>query len=159
VILPPDLKLPGVTDSKQLTPKKRDSLFEKICEVALAWGLGTVEQGEIDRINIHRASLKAMQEAVSRLKLIPEFILVDGRFPLSSKIPQKPIIKGDQKSQSVAAASILAKVSRDRFMMEVAQKYPQFSFHEHKGYGTPEHFREIERFGLTPLHRRSFCVT
>lgn len=159
VILPPHLKIPGVNDSKLLTPATRETLFKKICQVAVSWGIGVVDQEEIDRINIHHASLKAMQAAVVQLNPPPDFLLVDGRFPIPNRLPQRPIVKGDQKSLSVAAASILAKVSRDRWMMKISREYPRYSFQEHKGYGTPQHLREIEKFGLTPLHRKSFCVS
>lgn len=158
VILPSQLVIPEIDDSKKLTPAIRERLFAEICKQAVAWAVASVDADVIDQINIHRASLKAMQLAVAQLKPPPEFLLVDGRFPIPERLPQKAIVKGDQKSQSVAAASILAKVSRDRWMEEEAKKYPQFSFVQHKGYGTPEHFSEIKRYGLTPLHRKSFQV-
>lgn len=163
VILPPDLILPDIDDSKKLASALRERLFEEICRHAISWAVASVPADEIDRINIHRASLKAMQLAVAQLKPPPQFLLVDGRFPIPlggayRETKQKAIVRGDQRSQSVAAASILAKVSRDRWIEEESRKYPQFSFHVHKGYGTPGHFEEIRRHGLTPLHRKSFQV-
>lgn len=158
VIFPPHLVLPEVDDSKLLTPSKREGLFHEICQKAVAWAVASIDADEIDRINIHRASLQAMRLAVLRLKPFPQFLLVDGRFPIPEKLPQTPIIKGDRRSQTVAAASILAKVSRDRWMGEEAEKYPGFNFRGHKGYGTAEHFAEIKKHGLSPIHRRSFRV-
>jgi ribonuclease HII len=158
VILPPDLVLPDIDDSKKLQPAVRERLFDKICRRAIAWAVAMVEADEIDRINIHRASLRAMQLAVAQLKPGPEYLLVDGRFPIPERLPQKPIVKGDQRSQTIAAASILAKVSRDRWIEEEGKKYPQFKFKDHKGYATAEHFDEIKKHGLTPLHRKTFAV-
>lgn len=158
VILPPDLKIPDIDDSKKLKPAVRERLFAVILKRAVAWAVASVDAEEIDRVNIHRASLKAMQLAVAKLKPRPEFLLVDGRFPIADRLPQKPIVRGDQRSQSIAAASILAKVSRDRWMESETKKYPHFNFAGHKGYGTPEHFAEIKKHGLTPLHRKSFQV-
>lgn len=158
VILPPNFIIPEIDDSKKLDAKLRERLYDEICRSALSWAVASVPAEEIDRINIHRASLKAMQFAVAQLKPGPQFLLVDGRFPIPEKVPQKAIVKGDQRSQSVAAASILAKVSRDRWIEEEGKKYPQFKFHIHKGYGTPGHFAEIREHGLTPLHRKSFRV-
>ena len=158
VVFPPDVFIPEVDDSKLLTPKTRERLFEIICKESIAWSVASVGAEEIDRINIHRASLKAMQLAVSQLKTNPDFLLVDGRYPLPEKLPQKAIIKGDRLSHTIAAASILAKVSRDRWMEQEAKKYPNFNFVQHKGYGTTEHFAEIKKNGLTPLHRKTFNV-
>jgi len=156
VILPPGLLIPGVDDSKKLTPRTREGLFPKITAVALDWTVASVGPEEIDEINIHNASLKAMLSAVLSLKRQPDFLLVDGRFPLGTSIPQKAVVHGDSLSQSVAAASILAKVLRDRWMVSVHREYPEFGFDCHKGYGTKRHFEAIRRFGTTPLHRRSF---
>lgn len=156
VILPSFVVIPGVNDSKLLTPSQRERLYGEICSKAIAWAVASVDAEEIDRINIHRASLRAMQLAVNQLKKMPEFLLIDGRFSIPMKLAQMPIIKGDQKSHTIAAASILAKVSRDRWITEEGGKYPGFNFRQHKGYGTREHFEEIRKNGLTPLHRRSF---
>lgn len=158
VIFPPDLVLPEIDDSKKLSPAVRDRLFREICKGAIAWAVAQVDPAEIDRLNIHRASLRAMRLAVGQLHPPPEFLLVDGRFPIPERLPQKAIVKGDQRSQTVAAASILAKVSRDRWMEEEGRRYPQFRFSVHKGYGTPEHLAEIKKYGLTPIHRKSFQV-
>lgn len=158
VIFPPGTMIPEIDDSKKLTPRVRSRLFVEIVSKALAWSVAFVESEEIDRINIHRASLKAMQMAVLQLNPSPQYLLVDGRFPIPLSLPQRPIVKGDQRSQSVAAASILAKVSRDQWMEQVAKSYPEFSFQEHKGYGTPEHLAEIRKHGFSPLHRKSFQV-
>jgi len=158
VVFEPNFSIPGVDDSKKLTAGERERLFDEICRHALSWAVASVEADEIDRINIHRASLKAMKLAVSQLEPRPQFLLVDGRFPISDPLPQKPIVNGDRLSHSVAAASILAKVSRDRWMEQESLKYPDFSFKQHKGYGTAEHFQEIKKNGLTLLHRKTFNV-
>jgi ribonuclease HII len=158
VILPAEIQIPGIDDSKKLSSKKRDELFPKITKHAVAWGVAQVDADEIDKINIHRASLRAMEKAVASLKTSPHYILVDGRHLLRSRVPQKPIIRGDGKSRAIAAASILAKVSRDRWMVKMAKEYPKFGFQIHKGYGTREHMKAIETHGLTPLHRRTFTM-
>ena len=158
VVFPPDVVIPEVDDSKLLSAKVRDQLFDVICKSAIDWSVAMISAEEIDKINIHRASLKAMQMAVSKLKKSPEFLLVDGRYPIPQKVPQKAIVKGDRLSHTIAAASILAKVSRDRWMDEESKKYPGYSFKKHKGYGTTEHFDEIKKNGLTPLHRKSFTL-
>ena len=158
VILPAGFVHPDIDDSKKLTPKERERLFAEICKAALAWAVASVDAEEIDRINIHRASLKAMKMAVAQLNPNPEYLLVDGRFPIAQKLPQKAIVKGDQLSQTVAAASILAKVSRDRWIIEEGKKYPDYNFEQHKGYGTRDHFDAIRKHGLTPIHRKTFQV-
>lgn len=163
VILPPHCRIPEVNDSKQLTPIQRERLFGVICEKALAWAVASVDAAEIDRINIHQASLKAMALAVRSLSESPDYLLIDGKFTLNADVvfmtPQEAIIGGDGLCQSVAAASILAKVTRDRWISEEGKKYPGFTFDRHKGYGTVQHRKEIRMFGLTPLHRRSFrCI-
>ncbi len=158
VILPPGLILAGVDDSKKLTPKKREDFFELIRRHAIAWAVASVDSEEIDRINIHRASIQAMKLAVAQLTPSPEYLLVDGRFPIPWGGPQQPIVKGDELSQTVAAASILAKVTRDRWIEEEGKKYPNFNFRDHKGYATEEHIVEIRKHGPTPLHRKSFRV-
>lgn len=157
VILPKMRKsLPGVNDSKKLSPGQREKAYKEIIKRALAWGVGFVEAGEIDQINIFNASKKAMLQALSRLSIQPEQLLIDGNFGLATDCPQLSIIKGDGLSVSIAAASIVAKVTRDHFMTEIQKDYPQFSFAKHKGYGTKLHQDEMARHGLTPLHRRSF---
>ena len=157
VILPEDFFHPEIRDSKLLTPTQREKLFPIIVENALAYGFGLVEPQEIDAMNILRASLKAMRLAIEALTLKPNMIFVDGNqtIPLLS-IEQQSIPKGDNLSLSIAAASILAKVKRDGLMIEFAKTYPDFLFEKHKGYGTKEHWQALEKFGPTPIHRRSF---
>lgn len=156
VILPQDLIIEGLKDSKQLTSKKRDEMYDRVCESALAWSWSAVDAAVIDRINILQATLKAMREAVEKLKVVPNFLLIDGRDKIQSMIPQKAISKGDVFSHSVAAASVIAKVTRDRMMCEYAKTYPSFSFHVHKGYGTKLHLDELSRSEPTLLHRMTF---
>lgn len=157
VIFPVHVFIEGVNDSKKLTPKKREELFPVICAAALAWSVARVEADEIDRINIHQASLLAMQRAVETLTVRADYVLVDGKFTLPGFFqPQEAMVKGDGRCHAIAAASILAKVSRDRWMIEVSREYPEFSFARHKGYGTALHLDEILQNGFTPLHRRSF---
>lgn len=156
VILPRDLIIEGLKDSKQLTAKKRDEMYDRVCEAALAWSWGAVDAPEIDRINILQATLVAMRESVEKLKIVPSHLLIDGRDKIQSTIPQKAISKGDVFSHSVAAASVIAKVTRDRMMCEHAKTYPAFSFHVHKGYGTKLHLDELGKSKPTPLHRMTF---
>jgi ribonuclease HII len=143
-------------DSKKISSKKRDDLSELILSKALGVGIGVIGQEEIDLLNIFQASLKAMALAVENLPIPPDFILVDGPQALRLPVPQKPIRKGDQLSDSIAAASIVAKVTRDRMMLECHQRYPQYNFAKHKGYGTKEHRRAIAKFGICELHRKTF---
>lgn len=156
-ILPLTEDFSGVNDSKQLTASQREVFFELITEKALAFGFGVVAPDEIDRMNILRASLKAMGLAIENMKQKPDLILVDGRqiIPLLT-IQQQPITKGDCLSLSIAAASILAKVKRDTLMQQFAKEYPEYRFDLHKGYGTRIHWEALERFGPTPIHRLSF---
>lgn len=159
VILPVGLILPEVDDSKKLKADERERLFDEICRHAVAWSVASVDAEEIDRINIHHASLKAMKLAVSSLSAAPEYLLIDGKFTLADAflfLPQEAVVDGDALCQCIAAASILAKVSRDRWISEQVKNYPQFDFARHKGYGTSRHREEIKRHGPTPLHRRSF---
>jgi len=144
-------------DSKQISSKKREELYETISSEAEGVGIGIVGQEEIDRINILQATLKAMALAIQNLPYPPDFILIDGsQGGLALSIPQKPIRKGDRLCNSIAAASIIAKVTRDRMMLECHQKYPQYNFAKHKGYGTKDHQRAIEKFGVCDLHRKTF---
>lgn len=160
ILLPFSFPEIGIRDSKQLTAKKRESLFEILHHQATAIGIGFVGAEEIDRINIAQASLKAMKLAVENLRLLPDYLLVDGPTPLPDlTIPQKPVIAGDEQSVTIAAASIIAKVTRDHFMQRLVLEYPEFSFHTHKGYGTQRHYEELQRSGPTPIHRRSFRLT
>ncbi|MCP4350977.1 MAG: ribonuclease HII [Desulfobacterales bacterium] len=156
VVLPPAFPVPEVTDSKKLTPKKRDYLYEKIYEHAVTVGIGIVDAIEIDRINILKASLLAMAMSVENLKPIPDYLLIDGTFRITSNIPQEPIPHGDSLSISIAAASIVAKVTRDRMMKLYHEDYPVFGFSSHKGYPTKAHKEAIKKFGCCPIHRRSF---
>lgn len=158
VILPPDCEIEGLNDSKKLTEKKREALFDVIIEKALAYGIGTASEKEIDEINILNATFLAMKRAVEKLEIKPDLALVDGnREPhISDDIKEITVVKGDAKSMSIAAASVLAKVSRDRYMLEMAEKYPQYEFEKHKGYGTKLHYEKIAEYGISEIHRRSF---
>lgn len=156
VILPVSFQVPGVTDSKKLTPKKRYYLYEKIYDKAVSIGIGIIDPVEIDRINILQAALAAMVSAVENLVPQPDCLLIDGTFPISSPLPQRAIPKGDTLSISIAAASIIAKVTRDSMMERYHQDYPQFGFSKHKGYPTKAHKQAIQRFGCCPIHRKSF---
>jgi len=156
VVLPKEGIGEELFDSKKISSKKRESLYESILSKALGVGIGTIGQEEIDLLNIFQATLKAMALAVRNLPLPPDFILIDGPQGLQIPVPQKPIRKGDQLSTSIAAASIIAKVTRDRMMVEWHQKYPQYNFAKHKGYGTKEHRGAIQKFGICELHRKTF---
>ena len=157
VILPPELEIPGLNDSKKLTEKKREALFDVIRAQALAFCIASASEEEIDRLNILQATFLAMNRAVKGLSVTPELVLVDGnRDPGFSGIETVCVVGGDRQSASVAAASILAKVSRDRFMLEMAKEYPQYAFERHKGYGTKLHYERLREYGPSPIHRRSF---
>lgn len=156
VILPEDGIGQKLFDSKQIPSQKREELYEHIFEKALSVGLGVVHHEEIDLLNILQATLKAMALAIESLSQPPDFILIDGNQTLPIPLPQKPIRKGDRICNSIAAASIVAKVRRDRLMLECHQQYPQYNFAKHKGYGTIEHRQAIERFGVCELHRKTF---
>lgn len=156
VILPRGTVLPGLRDSKKLSPRRRDFFYDEIMRVAIAHGVGIVGPGEIDRINILRASLLAMRIAVEGLPVGPEYLLIDGNFEIDAKVPQMAITGGDDRSQSIAAASVVAKVTRDRMMCDFERLHPNFRFSSHKGYGTPRHYEELSIHGPTPIHRRTF---
>ena len=156
VILPTAFHDPEITDSKKLSPQKRERLFVKIYARAVSVGIGIVDPVVIDRINILQASLLAMAMAVKNLAPQPDHLLIDGTFPIPSDLSQQPIPKGDALSISIAAASIIAKVSRDRLMQKYHHYYPQFDFPKHKGYPTRAHKEAIRKFGCCPIHRRSF---
>lgn len=156
VILPISLQIHGISDSKKLTPKKRCYLYEKIYDLAVSVGIGIVDPFEIDRINILQAALLSMAMAAENLAPQPDCLLIDGIFLISSALPQEAIPKGDALSVSIAAASIVAKVTRDRLMERYHQDYPQFGFSKHKGYPTKAHKNAIQRFGCCPIHRTSF---
>lgn len=157
VILRPDTEIVGLNDSKKLTEKKRESLFPVIQEKAVAYGIGFASAQEIDEINILNATFLAMKRAAEQLSVQPDFFLVDGnQKPKISTVQEVTVVKGDAKSMSIAAASVLAKVSRDHYMLKMAEKYPQYDFAKHKGYGTKLHYARIEEFGISPIHRRTF---
>jgi ribonuclease HII len=156
VIFPISLQISGVSDSKKLSPRQRDVLYEKIYDLAVSVGIGIVDPLEIDRINILQAALLSMAMAVENLDPQPDCLLVDGTFLISSVLPQEAIPKGDALSVSIAAASIIAKVTRDRLMERYHHDYPQFGFSKHKGYPTKAHKKAIQKFGCCPIHRRSF---
>ena len=156
VILPPEGIGEELFDSKKIPASKREALNALILSKALEVGVGVVGQEEIDRLNILEASLEAMALAVGNLLIPPDFLLIDGPHGLRLPIPQKPIRKGDQVCDSIAAASIVAKVARDKIMMEYDQKYPQYHFARHKGYGTMEHRQAIATYGVCELHRKTF---
>lgn len=157
VILPLGLEITGLNDSKKLSEKKREELFDVICEKAVDFSIGIADEKEIDKINILNATFLAMKRAVDGLKIRPDYALIDGnRYPRIGGVTEETIVKGDGKSMSVAAASILAKVSRDRYMLEIAEKYPQYCFEKHKGYGTKLHYEMLEKYGISPVHRKSF---
>ena len=160
VILPHGLELPWLNDSKQVTPKRRDILFDQIKEQSLAWAIASVSAEEIDEMDILNARMKAMQMAIDALQPAADYALIDGNRDHGSRCAimteHETVIKGDSLSASIAAASILAKVSRDRYMEEMAELYPQYQFGKHKGYGTKLHYEMLDRFGPSPIHRRSF---
>ena len=156
VILPAVLVIEGVNDSKKLSEKKREELFPVICEKALAYGIGWADEREIDEINILQATYRAMKRAVEALPLTADYALIDGNRMPPLAIPGTTIVKGDALSMSIAAASILAKVSRDRVMVQFSREYPQYGFEQHKGYGTAAHVQALREYGPCPLHRQSF---
>lgn len=156
VVLDPERLVSGVADSKLLTAEERERLYDDIVHCAVAWTVTRVDAAEIDRLNIHRASLQAMRDAVLALAPAPEFVLVDGfRIP-GLEIPQRAVIGGDRRSSAIAAASILAKVTRDRLMATLHTDDPRYGFDKHKGYATRQHLDAVARFGYSSLHRKSF---
>ena len=156
VVFPPDYENPDIDDSKRLTPRKRENLYERIRSDALAIGFGVIEADVIDSVNILQASLMAMRDAVLELAPPPDYLLVDGCHRVPLVMPQKAIIRGDSQSLTIAAASILAKVTRDRIMEIYHRQYPRYNFMKNKGYGTPEHRQAIRECGYCKIHRRSF---
>ena len=156
VILPKNLQIPGLTDSKKLTDKKRRELFPVIQEQALAYGIGFATEQEIDEINILQATFLAMQRALDKLTVKPDLALIDGNREKDFGLPVKTVVKGDSLSANIAAASILAKVTRDNLMQEMAETYPQYGFEIHKGYGTKAHYAALREHGACPIHRMSF---
>lgn len=160
VLLPFGLELPGVNDSKQLTEMRREALFQPIQQAALAWAVASVSPQEIDATDILSARVKAMNMAIQALEPKADFALVDGNrdhgHSAAITLDHATVVKGDGKSMNIAAASILAKVSRDRHMLEMARLYPEYQFEKHKGYGTKLHYEMLERYGPSPIHRKSF---
>ena len=147
-----------IDDSKKLSAKKRERAYAEILKKAFV-GIGIIDEKEIDRINIYRATIKAMELAVSNLSISPEYVIVDGNMKLTANCPVKSIVRGDAQSLSIAAASIIAKVTRDKLMVRFHKQYPQYGFAKHKGYATRTHIEAISAHGLSPIHRRSFSVT
>lgn len=156
VILPRDVLIEGINDSKKLTEKKREELFDVICNKATAYCIYSVDEKRIDEINILQATFEAMRGAVSGLCITPDYVLIDGDKSPSVTVEHKTVVKGDSKSMAIAAASILAKVSRDRYITKMGEKYPGYGFHKHKGYGTKAHYDAISELGICPIHRKSF---
>ena len=156
VILPKGLVLPGLNDSKKLTDKKRRELFPIIKEQAIAYGIGLASHEEIDEINILQATYLAMERAIAQLEGKADFALIDGNRAKDFGLPVRTVVKGDSLSASIAAASVLAKVTRDDIMLEMAEKYPEYGFEVHKGYGTRKHYDALREFGPSPIHRMSF---
>lgn len=157
VVLPLGLEMEGLNDSKKLSEKKREQLFDVICEKAVDYSIGIATEQEIDQINILNATFLAMHRAVEGLKTKPDYALIDGnQYPKIPFVMEETVVKGDAKSMSIAAASILAKVSRDRFMLQKAEEYPQYQFEKHKGYGTKLHYEMLKEFGPSPIHRMTF---
>lgn len=156
VILPPNLELPGLDDSKKLSDKRRRELFPLIKEKAIAYGIAFADHDEIDEINILQATYLAMQRALDQLSVKPQLALIDGNRAKDFGVPVQTVIHGDSLSASIAAASILAKVTRDNYMLEMAEEYPQYGFDVHKGYGTKAHYAALTEYGACPIHRQSF---
>ncbi|MCD8129213.1 MAG: ribonuclease HII [Oscillospiraceae bacterium] len=156
VILPPDLHLDGLNDSKKISAKKRDALYDIITREAVSYGIAFASVEEIERENILRAALMAMERAIGQLSVMPALALIDGNHGEGITVPYRCIVGGDGKCACIAAASILAKVTRDRYMCEQAEKYPEYGFAQHKGYGTRQHYEALRRCGPCPLHRPSF---
>ena len=156
VILPMGLEIPGLTDSKKLTDKKRRELFPVIKEQAIAYGIGLASHEEIDEINILQATYLAMERALAQLSVKPDIALIDGNRAKDFGLPVRTVVKGDSLSMNIAAASILAKVTRDDLMLELAEKYPEYGFEVHKGYGTKAHYEALRAHGASEIHRKTF---
>ena len=156
VVLPKGLEIPGLTDSKKLTDKKRRELFPIIQEQAIAYGIGLASHEEIDEINILQATYLAMERALAQLHTKPDIALVDGNRAKDFGLPVRTVVKGDSLSANIAAASVLAKVTRDNLMLELAQQYPEYGFEVHKGYGTKAHYEALRQYDASPIHRVTF---
>ena len=158
VILKPGQMIDGVNDSKKISEKNRDILFEDIMATALAVGVGMSDVDVLEDVNILNATKLAMKQAINNLKIQPEYVLIDGNQMIDLTMDAETVVSGDAKSESIAAASIIAKVTRDRMLLEWDKEYPEYGFAKHKGYGTKAHIEAIGKYGLTPLHRKSFCT-
>ena len=156
VILPPHIELPGLNDSKKLTDKRRRELYPLIKEAAVAYGIGFASHEEIDEFNILQATYLAMERAIAQLRVSPDQLLIDGNRAKDFGIPTQTVVKGDSLSASIAAASVLAKVTRDDWMLQAAVDYPQYAFEVHKGYGTKAHYEALTAYGASPIHRKTF---
>lgn len=156
VILPDDCIIDGINDSKKLSEKKREQLFEEITKKAVCYSIASIDEKTIDDVNILNATHMAMNKVVDEMAIKPDYVLIDGNSIKNMTTPHETIVKGDAKSISIAAASILAKVSRDRFICEIADKYPEYQFEKHKGYGTKVHTDALKKFGPCEIHRKSF---
>lgn len=156
VILPGELDIPGLNDSKKLTEKKREALYAVITAQAVSWSVARVEAWEIDEMDILNARMLAMQRAMDGLSVSPDLALIDGNRSNGITTPNETVVKGDGKSASIAAASILAKVARDHYMIEMAERYPQYAFEKHKGYPTKLHYERLREYGPCPIHRKTF---
>lgn len=156
VVLPRGLEIPGLNDSKKLSEKKREALYDVIISSAMAYGIAFADVEEIERLNILHATFLAMNRAIAQLSVRPELALIDGNRDSDIEVPSRCIVKGDSRCADIAAASILAKVTRDRYMVKMAEQYPQYGFEQHKGYGTKQHYAALREYGATPIHRMSF---
>ncbi len=156
VVLPRGLCIPGLNDSKKLTEKKREALYDVICSSAVSYGIAFATVDEIEEVNILNAAMLAMNRAIEKLSVQPTLALIDGNRNSAIKIASRCVVKGDAKCADIAAASVLAKVARDRYMLEMAEKYPQYKFEKHKGYGTKDHYAALREYGPCEIHRPSF---
>lgn len=156
VILPRGLEIPGLNDSKKLSEKRRGALYDVIISCAVSYGIAFAEVDEIERLNILHATFLAMNRAIAQLFTKPELALIDGNRNSDIEMPSRCIVKGDARCADIAAASVLAKVTRDRYMMKIAEQYPQYGFDQHKGYGTKRHYAALREYGPSPIHRMSF---
>ena len=156
VILPRGLCIPGLNDSKKLTEKKREALYDVICSSAVSYGIAFATVDEIEEVNILNAAMLAMNRAIEKLSVQPTLALIDGNRCSAIKVASRCVVKGDAKCADIAAASVLAKVTRDRYMLKMAEKYPQYKFEKHKGYGTKDHYAALREYGPCEIHRPSF---
>lgn len=156
VILPRGLEIPGLNDSKKLSEKRREALYDVIVSSAMAYGIAFADVEEIERLNILHATFLAMNRAIAQLSVKSELALIDGNRNSDIEMPSRCIVRGDSRCADIAAASILAKVTRDRYMIKMAEQYPQYGFEQHKGYGTKQHYAALREYGATPIHRMSF---